>query len=129
MLLPVKAAHGVATTHKGRDSMNTNRDKLVLRRQSIRTLTADELRIAQGGEGGNGTGGGTGNARAQPRSTSSRTPPPHNRLDAGYGAVVVERLSDALIIWTSRAPCAGPRGSATASDGAGADAVPDSLRR
>jgi hypothetical protein len=31
--------------------MNTNRDKLVLRRQSIRTLTADELRFAQGGDG------------------------------------------------------------------------------
>ena len=30
--------------------MNTNRDKLVLRRQSIRTLTADELRFAQGGD-------------------------------------------------------------------------------
>jgi hypothetical protein len=30
--------------------MNTNRVKLALRRQSIRTPTADELRIAQGGE-------------------------------------------------------------------------------
>jgi hypothetical protein len=30
--------------------MNTNRVKLALRRQSIRTLTADELRIAHGGE-------------------------------------------------------------------------------
>ncbi len=38
--------------------MNTN-SKLALRRQSIRTLTADELRLAHGGEGGNGTGTGT----------------------------------------------------------------------
>ena len=41
--------------------MNTNTNKLALRRRSIRTLTADELRFAHGGEGGNGTGGGTGN--------------------------------------------------------------------
>ena len=40
--------------------MIANNSKLALRRQSIRTLTADELRIARGGEGGNGTGGGTG---------------------------------------------------------------------
>ena len=40
--------------------MNTNPNKLGLRRHSIRTLTADELRIAHGGQG-NGTGGGTGN--------------------------------------------------------------------
>jgi hypothetical protein len=40
--------------------MNTNPNKLALRRQSIRTLTADELRIAHGGQGGNGTGTGTG---------------------------------------------------------------------
>jgi hypothetical protein len=40
--------------------MSTNRDKLSLRRQSIRALTADELRIAHGGRG-NGTGTGTGN--------------------------------------------------------------------
>lgn len=40
--------------------MNTNPNKLALRRQSIRTLTADELRIAHGGQGGNGTGGGNG---------------------------------------------------------------------
>jgi hypothetical protein len=36
--------------------MNTNRNKLVLRRQSIRTLTAGELSFAHGGQG-NGTGG------------------------------------------------------------------------
>jgi len=43
--------------------MNINRDKLALRRQSIRALTSDELRSAQGGrrDGGNGTGTGTGN--------------------------------------------------------------------
>ena len=34
--------------------MNTNRSKLALRKQSIRTLTADELSIAHGGQG-NGT--------------------------------------------------------------------------
>jgi hypothetical protein len=30
--------------------MGTNRDTLALRRQSIRTLTADELRVAHGGQ-------------------------------------------------------------------------------
>lgn len=40
--------------------MSTDDNKLALRRQSIRTLTADELRIAHGGRG-NGTGTGTGN--------------------------------------------------------------------
>ncbi|WP_167373969.1 hypothetical protein [Mycobacterium paraffinicum] len=40
--------------------MSIKHDKLALRRQSIRTLTADELRIAHGGRG-NGTGTGTGN--------------------------------------------------------------------
>jgi hypothetical protein len=30
--------------------MNTNRIKLALRKHSIRTLTADELRIAHGGD-------------------------------------------------------------------------------
>ncbi|MBI3225188.1 MAG: hypothetical protein HYZ39_09035 [Mycolicibacterium cosmeticum] len=44
--------------------MSINTDKLALRRQSIRALTADELRSAHGGKGdgtGNGTGTGTGN--------------------------------------------------------------------
>jgi hypothetical protein len=36
------------------------RNKLALRRQSIRTLTADEMSLAHGGRG-NGTGTGTGN--------------------------------------------------------------------
>jgi hypothetical protein len=36
--------------------MNTNHPKLALRRQSIRTLTADELSMAHGGAGGDGTG-------------------------------------------------------------------------
>ena len=40
--------------------MNTNSSKLALRRQSIRTLNAGELRMAHGGDGGNGTGTGTG---------------------------------------------------------------------
>jgi len=36
--------------------MSTNRTTLALRRQSIRTLTADELRIAHGGQANtNGT--------------------------------------------------------------------------
>ncbi|MGZ5378374.1 MAG: hypothetical protein ACXWD8_10235 [Mycobacterium sp.] len=35
------------------------RNKLALRRQSIRTLTADEMSLAHGGRG-NGTGTGTG---------------------------------------------------------------------
>ena len=30
--------------------MSTNRNTLALRRQSIRTLTADELRVAHGGQ-------------------------------------------------------------------------------
>ena len=34
--------------------MSTNRNTLALRRQSIRTLTADELRVAYGGQA-NGT--------------------------------------------------------------------------
>ena len=33
--------------------MNTNRTKLALRRQSIRTLTPSELRIAHGGKANN----------------------------------------------------------------------------
>ena len=40
--------------------MNANRNKLALRRQSIRALTAGELAFAHGGQGngqGNGTGG------------------------------------------------------------------------
>jgi hypothetical protein len=36
--------------------MSTNRNTLALRRQSIRTLTADELRVAHGGQANaNGT--------------------------------------------------------------------------
>jgi hypothetical protein len=39
---------GAATTQTG-EIMKTNRNKLALRRQSIRTLTDSELRIAHGG--------------------------------------------------------------------------------
>ena len=39
--------------------MNTNRKKLALRRQSIRTLTDSELRIAHGGGGSISTAAGT----------------------------------------------------------------------
>jgi hypothetical protein len=51
--------------------MNTN--KLALRRQSIRTLTADELRMAHGGEGGNGTGTGGGNGTGGGTGTGRTT--------------------------------------------------------
>jgi len=37
--------------------MNTNRNKLVLRRQSIRTLTAGELRFVAGGRESDSGGG------------------------------------------------------------------------
>ena len=53
--------------------MNTNPSKLALRRQSIRMLTADELRIARGGEGGNGTGGGTGQGQTTKHTTVPTT--------------------------------------------------------
>ncbi|GAA4291400.1 hypothetical protein [Mycobacterium paraffinicum] len=53
--------------------MNTNHDRLALRRQSIRTLTADELRMAQGGEGGNGTGTGRATKHTTVPTTGTRT--------------------------------------------------------
>jgi hypothetical protein len=58
--------------------MNTNRNKLALRKHSIRMLTADELRIAHGGEHtvSNGT---TTRATTVPTSATSRqktAPPP-----------------------------------------------------
>ncbi|OBB67244.1 hypothetical protein [Mycobacterium sp. 852014-50255_SCH5639931] len=53
--------------------MNTNHDRLALRRQSIRTLTADELRMAHGGEGGNGTGGGNGSGQTTKHTTLPTT--------------------------------------------------------
>ena len=37
--------------------MNTNHNKLALRRQSIRTLTAGELRFVAGGRGSDSGGG------------------------------------------------------------------------
>ena len=40
--------------------MNTNHNKLALRKQSIRILTASELRVAHGGDGGTGGGNGPG---------------------------------------------------------------------
>ncbi len=52
--------------------MNTN-NKLALRRQSIRTLTADELRMAHGGEGGNGTGTGNGTGKTTKHTTVPTT--------------------------------------------------------
>ena len=52
--------------------MNTN-SKLALRRQSIRTLTADELSMAHGGEGGNGTGTGTGGGKTTKHTTKPTT--------------------------------------------------------
>jgi hypothetical protein len=53
--------------------MNANPSKLALRRQSIRTLTADELRIAHGGDGGNGTGGGNGQGHTTKHTTVPTT--------------------------------------------------------
>jgi hypothetical protein len=52
--------------------MNTNTNKLALRRQSIRALNADELRMAHGGDGGNGTGTGTGNGTGHGTGTGTR---------------------------------------------------------
>jgi hypothetical protein len=45
----VRAAHPGQRPHNKEKSLNTNR-KLALRRQSISTLTTEELRIAHGGE-------------------------------------------------------------------------------
>jgi hypothetical protein len=39
--------------------MNTNHNKLALRKQSIRTLTAGELRLVAGGREGNSGSNGT----------------------------------------------------------------------
>jgi len=63
-----------------------NRDKLALRRQSIRTLTASELRIAHGGDGGTGTGNGNGNGEALLHSTDREREPmrlPFSSHDVG----------------------------------------------
>jgi hypothetical protein len=46
--------------------MNINRNKLALRRQSIRALSPSQLSVANGGRGtstGTSTGGGTGTGR------------------------------------------------------------------
>ncbi len=51
--------------------MNTN--KLALRRQSIRTLTADELSMARGGGNGDGTGGGNGDGTGGGKTTKHTT--------------------------------------------------------
>ena len=53
--------------------MNTNHNKLALRRQSIRTLTADELSTAHGGGNGNGTGGGNGTGKTTKHTTVPTT--------------------------------------------------------
>jgi hypothetical protein len=54
--------------------MNANPNKLALRRRSIRTLTADELRIAHGGQGnGTGTGGGNGTGHTTKHTTVPTT--------------------------------------------------------
>ena len=52
--------------------MNTNRNKLALRRQSIRTLTAGELAFAHGGQG-NGQGNGTGGTITSGTGTTVKT--------------------------------------------------------
>jgi hypothetical protein len=53
--------------------MNTNPNKLALRRDSIRVLT-DELRIAHGGDGGNGTGGDNGTGHTTKHTTGTHRP-------------------------------------------------------
>ena len=53
--------------------MSINTDKLALRRQSIRALTADELRVAHGGRGGNGTGTGNGTGGGTGNGTGTTT--------------------------------------------------------
>jgi hypothetical protein len=59
-LLPVSAAHPGPRPHQHKEkTLNTKHNKLALRKQSIRILTADELHIAHGGNG-TGTGGGNG---------------------------------------------------------------------
>jgi len=55
--------------------MNTNHNKLALRRQSIRILTADELSMAHGGGNGDGTGGGTGTGTGGGKTTKHTTVP------------------------------------------------------
>lgn len=54
--------------------MNNN-SKLALRRQSIRTLTADELSMAHGGEPGGGGGTGTGTGTGGGKTTKHTTKP------------------------------------------------------
>ena len=53
--------------------MNTNHNKLALRRQSIRTLTADELSMAHGGGTGGGNGTGTGGGKTTKHTTVPTT--------------------------------------------------------
>jgi len=55
--------------------MNTNHNKLALRRQSIRILTADELSMAHGGGNGDGTGGGNGTGTGGGKTTKHTTVP------------------------------------------------------
>jgi hypothetical protein len=55
--------------------MNTNK-KLALRKQSIRALTADDLRIALGGLGRDGTGTGTGTGTCTHSHRTTKVPPP-----------------------------------------------------
>jgi hypothetical protein len=63
--------------------MDTNRNKLALRKQSIRVLTADELRVAHGGVGaGETTPTGPGTSITTTHTTvlttvgRTRVPPP-----------------------------------------------------
>jgi hypothetical protein len=60
--------------------MNTNGDKLALRRQSVRTLTADEMQIAHGGQNDTTTN----NTRSGTNTTCTRTtqkPPTVGKFD------------------------------------------------
>jgi hypothetical protein len=63
--------------------MNAN-NKLALRRQSIRTLSADEMSLAHGGRrpllsGGNGTGTGTGNGTGTGTGNGTGTGTAHTK--------------------------------------------------
>ena len=60
--------------------MSTNRNKLALRKQSIRTLTAGELSIVAAGDGGNGTGTGTGNGTGTGTGNGTGTGTRHTKV-------------------------------------------------
>jgi len=101
--------------------MDIHRAKLAVRRQSIRMLTADELRIARGvRDGGHG-----GNTKTKPKLTTRppgrrrriaalttvtrhAQPPPHNPSVSVTGGGCVLRVSDTAVRhsrWTCWVGC------------------------